>query len=170
MSKYSKSKVNKICKLISSDSYTIPEICRLSGISESTYHEWKATKLDFSEAIKNAEQQFLDSLAADAKKSLRKKVQGYNIVEKKTVTMPSKKKDSEAEHVLKEETTEKHIQPDVAAIIFTLVNADPEHWQNRFHSELTGKDGKDLIPEFDLSKLTAEERALLLKIAENAQP
>lgn len=35
-------------------------------------------------------------------------------------------------------------------------------------TEVTGKDGKDLIPDFDISKLSDEERKLLLGIAEKA--
>ena len=54
MAKYNIKIVEKICSLIRADSYTIAEVCRLSGISESTFHEWKASKPEFSEYIKKA--------------------------------------------------------------------------------------------------------------------
>ena len=70
MAKYSKAVVERICSLIQADSYTIPEICQQVGISESTYHEWKASKPEFSEAIKKATSAFLELLSVEAKKSL----------------------------------------------------------------------------------------------------
>ena len=44
-------------------------------------------------------------------------------------------------------TIKKHAQPDTAAIIFTLCNKAPNEYQNKYNTELTGKNGKDLIPE-----------------------
>ena len=149
MAKYSKKIVNQICSLIKKDSYTIAEICSLSGISESTYHEWKATKPEFSESIKKAGDDFDLMVVAEAKKSLVKMIKGYTVQEKKTVTCDSGKKDEETGKpivkVKEHSVTDKHIQPNVAATIFALVNRDPDNWKNRQNTELTGKDGKDLI-------------------------
>lgn len=149
MAKYSKKIVNKICSLIKKDSYTIAEICSLSGISESTYHEWKATKSEFSESIKKASDDFDEMIVAEAKKSLVKMIRGYTVQEKKTVTCDSGKKDETTGKpivkVKEHSVIDKHIQPNVAATIFALVNRDPDNWKNRQNTELTGKDGKDLI-------------------------
>jgi len=148
MSKYNRKRVNKICSLIKADSYTIAEICSLSGISESTYHEWKATKSEFSESIKKAEEDFYSFMIVEAKKSLVKLVQGYTVQEKRIVTLHRGKKNEEGEQpgIVKEHTvTDKHYQPNPTVIIFTLTNRDPDNWKNKLNTELTGKGGKDLI-------------------------
>lgn len=135
MAKYSKKIVENICSLIKKDSYTIAEICSLSGISQSTYFEWKAKKPEFSESIKKAEDEFYSFMIVEARKSLVKKIQGYTVQEKKTVTVDSGKKNDETGKPIvkvKEHTVvDKYIQPDTAAIIFTLSNRDPENWKNR---------------------------------------
>ena len=141
--------VESICNLIKSDSYTIAEICHNVGITEAIYFRWKSEKVEFFEAIKNAENERLKFFATEAKKSLLKKIQGYTVQEKRTVTVDSGRSDPSGKSIpkIKEQTiTDKHIQPDTAAIIFTLVNQDPDNWKNRQNSEITGKDGKDLIP------------------------
>lgn len=157
MAKYSKKIVNKICSLIKKDSYTIAEICSLSGISESTYHEWKASKSEFSESIKKASGDFDEMLVAEAKKSLVKKVKGYTVQEKRTVTVDSGKKNEESGKPIvkvKEHTLiEKHIQPDTAMIIFTLVNRDPDNWKNKMDNNVTG----DITLKSELDKLSDEE-------------
>lgn len=140
MAKYSKKITDKICALIKKDSYTVAEICSMSGISESTYFEWKAKKPEFSEAIKKAEDEFYSFMVVEARKSLVKKIQGYTVQEKKTVTVDSGKKNEETGKPVvkvKEHTVvEKHIQPDTAAIIFTLSNRDPENWKNKFDGNM----------------------------------
>lgn len=149
MAKYSKKIVNHICYLIRKDSYTIAEICSLVGISESTYHEWKTSKPEFSESVKKASNDFDEMIVAEAKKSLVKLIKGYTVQEKRTVTGDSDKKDEVTGKPIvkvKEHTViDKHIQPNVAATIFALVNRDPDNWKNKQNTELTGKDGKDLI-------------------------
>lgn len=47
MAKYNQRIVNKICELVKTDTYTVPELCAKVGISESTYHEWKKTHSEF---------------------------------------------------------------------------------------------------------------------------
>lgn len=142
MAKYSKNIVEKICSFIQTDSYTIPEICKQVGISESTYHEWRATKPEFSESIKKAQNEFMGMMASEAKKSLLKKVKGYEVEETKTVYVDSGKKTEDGKKAVprvKEQTKiTKHIQPDTAAIIFTLTNTDPERWKNRQTSDVNG--------------------------------
>lgn len=148
MAKYSKKMVAKIVGLLKSDTYTIAEICRQVGISTQTYHEWVNTREDFALAVEEAREELMQSMVIEAKKSLRKKIQGYDVTETKVVTVPSNQKtqDGKEKPRIKEQTTtKKHIQPDTAAIIFTLTNGDPEHWRNRQSTEVTGKDGQDLF-------------------------
>ena len=141
MAKYSRKIVEKICELVKSDSYTIPEICQQVGISESTFHEWKASKPEFSEALKIAEEEFLTLLAVEAKKSLLKKVRGYDVEETKTTYVDSGRKNNEGKSIprVKEQIKiTKHVQPDTVAIIFTLTNRFPDKWKNRQTSDVTG--------------------------------
>lgn len=160
MAKYNKKIVKNICSLIKRDSYTIAEICALVGISKETYYKWIGNKLDFADAIKNAKGEYDEFIAAEAKKSLLKKIQGYTVQEKKVVMVESKDKDETGKYKpkIKEQTIiDRHYQPDTAAIIFTLTNKVPEEYQNKYNTELTGKNGKDLINSIDLSKLSDEE-------------
>lgn len=103
---------------------------------------------EFAQAVEDASSELLDKMKVEAKKSLLKKIQGYDVTETKVVTIPSKVKDEKGnpKPIIKEQTTtKKHIPADTAAIIFTLTNRDPEHWRNRQTTEVTGKDGKDLF-------------------------
>lgn len=155
MAKYSKKRVAHICSLIKKDSYTIAEICSLSGITETTYYEWVNTKPEFSEQIEKAKEVYDQLLVSEAKKSLMKKVKGYTVKETKIVTVPSDKKDANGNPLpkIKEQTTiDKHFQPDTGAIVFALTNKASDEYKNRQNNEVTGKDGKDLF-----AKLTDEE-------------
>lgn len=142
MAKYSKKTVDMIVGLVKSDTYTIAEICRQVGITPKTYHQWMNDYPDFAEAIEQAKAERMQFFVQEAKKSLLKKINGYEATETAVTTVP----DKDGKPRIKEQKTyKKHIQPDTAAIIFTLTNGDPEHWQNRRTTEVTGKDGRDLF-------------------------
>lgn len=142
MAKYNKKIVEKIVELISSDNFTIAEICQNVGLAKDTYYRWLKEKSDFSDAIKKAESSRNEYFAVEAKKSLLKKIQGYTIDETKTIYVDSK----EGRPRIKEQTvTKKHIQPDTVAIIFTLTNQDSENWKNKQNTDVT-TNGKDVSP------------------------
>lgn len=154
----------KICELVATDSYTIVEVCQAVGIHRDTYNAWfNDEKSDFSDAIKKAKNDFLNSIAVEAQKSLLKKVKGYEVEETKTVYS-----DNNGKPKIKERTvTKKHIAPDTAALIYTLSNVDPANWKNRQSAEITGKNGGavEIKGEFDVTKLTEDE---LRRIANSA--
>lgn len=167
MARYNKKLVEKICSLIKEDRYTIAEICRCVDIAESTFFKWKSEKLEFSEAIKKAEEDFRQKMLVKCEKSLVKLVEGYTVKEKKVITVDSGKKDAKGNPIpkIKEQTIiDKHIQPNLGAIIHFQTNKDPDNWRNRQTNEVTGKDGKDLIPA---RVLTKEEAAEYLKELED---
>lgn len=148
MKKYNKKIAERILAMIRSDTYTITELCNNVGISRQTFYNWQNDNAEFAQAVEDASSELLDKMKVEAKKSLLKKIQGYEVTETKVVTIPSKQKDEKGnpKPIIKEQTTtKKHIQADTAAIIFTLTNRDPEHWRNRQTTEVTGKDGKDLF-------------------------
>jgi hypothetical protein len=76
-----------------------------------------------------------------------KKIRGYTEQEKKTVTVDTGKRDDEGKPIVRVKehaVTDKHFQPDTAAIIFALTNRDPDNRRNKINNELTGRGGKDL--------------------------
>lgn len=167
MAKFSKKTVDMIVGLVKSDTYTIAEICRQVGITPKTYHQWVNDYPDFADAIEQAKAERMQAMVIEAKKSLMKKIQGYDVTETKVVTIPGKQKDEKGnpKPIIKEQTTtKKHIQPDTAAIIFTLTNGDPEHWRNRQFTEVTGKDGKDLFASKTDEELDKEIEELKRKL------
>lgn len=127
--KYSKTLAARIGELVASDSYTIPELCKIVGISPSTYHEWNK-KPDFSEAIRLKKLEFEELIIVEAKRSLMRKVKGYTATDTKTIISPSKVSGS-PDTVKERIITEKHIAPDTVSVIFLLTNKAPEEFRNR---------------------------------------
>lgn len=162
MAKYTKELVKHICSLIESDSYSIEEVCSLSDISKETYYKWLKEKADFSDAIKKAKDSFNELLIVEAKKSLIKKIKGYTVQEKKTITADTGKVNDEGKPIVKvkeHSVFEKHIQPDTAAIIFTLCNRDSDNWKNRQDTNISG----EMTLTSDLDKLSDEELENLIR-------
>ena len=167
MKKYNKKIVEHILTMIRSDTYTITEVCNNVGITRQTFYQWQHDNPEFAQAVEDASNELLDKMKVEAKKSLLKKIQGYDVTETKVVTIPSKVKDEKGnpKPIIKEQTTtKKHIQADTAAIIFTLTNTDPEHWRNRQTTEVTGKDGKDLFLQISDEELDKEIADLKRKL------
>lgn len=159
--KYTNKMLNRIVGLIESDSYTIAEICQKVGISERSFYNYQKEFAEFADAIKKAKDKFDELCIVEAKKSLVKLVAGYTVDETKTIYVDGK----EGRPKIKEQTvTKKHYQPSLGAAIFVLTNKDPENWKNRQNNEITGKDGKDLIPEVDLSKIGKDQLKLVEEI------
>lgn len=152
MKKYNSKKADQIVELFRTDTYTVFEICRIVKISKSTLYRWMSEYPDFAQAIEDAKDERAQILVVAAKKSLRRKIEGYDVTETRVVTVPHKEKDKDGKTIekprIKEQiTTKKHIQPDTAAIIFTLTNGDPDHWRNRQTTELVGRNGNDLFAQ-----------------------
>jgi len=158
--KYSPKIKSKIVELLKADTYTISEICSIVGIATRTFYEWQNENEDFAKAVEQARLDRMQMFVKEAKKSLLKKIQGYTVDETKVVTVPGSERDENGRpkpRIKEQTTTKKHLAPDTAAIIFTLTNGEPETWRNRYFGEVTGKDGKDLIPPRVLTKKEAKE-------------
>lgn len=164
MAKYSCEIRDRICQLIENDSFTIPEICKLVGISVSTFHEWRASKLDFSDAVKKARDRFSDIMVVEAKRSLRKLICGYDYTESATESVDTGKIDDNGNKILKVKkhvSRKRHVEPNTVAIIFALTNLDPSNWQNRsnnrnFNVDLSYKSYLHHIDEMSDEELQAE--------------
>lgn len=161
MAKFSKKITGKIVELVKSDTYTIAEICRQVGISQRTYHLWIEEHPEFADAIEQAKEERMQFFVIEAKKSLLKKIKGYEVIETHVTTVPDKKGNPT---IKEQKNVKKHFQPDTAAIIFTLTNGDPEHWRNRQSTEVTGKDGKDLFANKTDEELDLEIAELTRKL------
>ena len=161
MAKYNKRIVKKITDLIRADSYTIAEICSQTGISESTFHEWKASKPEFSEKISRAREAFDEIIVKEAKESLRKLVNGYDVEEKTVVYVDSKGADGQSKPKIKEQkVVKKHFQPNPHSVQFVLTNKTGGEYKNFQTNELLGKDGKDLFASLTDEELDKRIRAL----------
>lgn len=155
MAKYSKDTKDKILDMLRTDTYTLSEICRAVGIGIATFYLWRDKYEDFAQAVEEAKEERMQFFVQEAKKSLLKKIQGYEVKETKLVTIPNKADPSKP--IIKEQTTTtKHVQADTAAIIFTLTNGDPTRWRNRQTTEVTGKDGKELFKSTSDEELDKE--------------
>lgn len=145
--KYTKETRERIYNLIRSDSYTVGEICTIVNIAERTFRDWKARHAEFAQGLKKAKNDFIESNLKDCERSLKKLINGYDYEEKRTTIVNDK---SGKPHVKEQIVRTKHIQPCLGAIIHYQTNMDPEHWSNKQTTEVTGKDGKDLIPEIEI--------------------
>lgn len=145
MAKYCKKIVKRITDLIEKDTYTIAEICSMSDINVDTYYDWLKNKPEFSEAITRARERFDQIIVKEAKNSLRKLVNGYEVEERKIVYVENQK-DAQGKPKIKEQvTTKKHFQPNPVSVQFVLTNKTNGEYRNYQTNELTGKDGKDLF-------------------------
>jgi hypothetical protein len=160
MAKYGRTIVKNITDLISQDNYTVEEICSLSGIHVDTYYDWLQKKPEFSEAITRARARYDGLLIKEAKNSLLKKIRGYTVQETRTVMVDSGKPGPDgkpAPKIRERVIIEKHIPGDTQIIIFVLTNKVPKEYMNRQTTELTGKNGKELLPARILTKKEAQE-------------
>lgn len=103
------------------------------SVAISTIALWKVEHAEFSDALK------LGKDAADARveRSLYQKAIGYSHEAVKIFADPKTGAEQVVPYV-------EHYAPDTTAAIFWLKNRKPQEWRDR--QELTGADGKDLIP------------------------
>lgn len=159
--KYNKKVAERILAMIRADTYTITEVCNNVGISRQTFYNWLNDNPEFAQAVEDANNELLDKMNIEAKKSLMKKIKGYDVIETHVTTVPGK----DGNPVIKEQkNVKKHIAADTAAIIFTLTNCDPDNWKNRHSSEITGKNGKDLLANKTDEELEREIAELQRKL------
>lgn len=114
--------------------------CKKAGISDETLATWMRDNLEFLAVVKNAEDEFRNwehtQLLASAKKSLRVLIEGQEYDE----TITEYENDGNGQPRIKRQTTKtKKVLPSATAVIFALVNRDPENWKNRINSEVEAK-------------------------------
>lgn len=136
---YTPERVKRICDAIERGE-TNETAARIGGIAVGTFCRWMDEKSEFNEAVKRAKAAFEDwqmnGILEDARKSLKTLVCGQEYEEIKT-----EYENDSAGHprIKKQIRITKKILPNATAVIFALCNRDPEHWQNRVNTELSGK-------------------------------
>lgn len=118
---------NLIVEMVEADSYTIEEMCMAAGISGQTYYDWKEKDPVFVENLKKAAIKGRMNFAVMAKNSLRRLIEGFEATD---VTV-AEKLGRKGEIITTTTKTTKIYKPDIAAVIFTLTNVDPDNWKNR---------------------------------------
>ena len=88
MAKYNEESVEKIVLLIEDDFCSVAEICRVMGISRKTFYTWKDTKPELAREITNAENRREERTRQMLYSSLKKRLDGYILVEEKEIYMP----------------------------------------------------------------------------------
>ena len=118
----------KLCKL----GATLFDIAQFFEVSTRTISRWMNEHEDFCLAIK------VGGAPADERviASLFHRATGYSFESEKIFNFQGE--------IVRAATTE-HVPPDATAAIFWLKNRRPAEWRDR--KEMTGADGKDLIPE-----------------------
>ena len=108
--------------------------CKKVGISKSTFYEWLESYPDFSDSLKKARKEFRETIVQTLEQSLWKRAAGYEVEEVKNEYRTLK---DGSKVLVKSSKTTKHFPPDTGALIFALINLDPENWKNKQDNRLS---------------------------------
>jgi hypothetical protein len=117
--------------------HTEASVAARFGVGVSTWERYKSEHEEFREAIRQAGM----NATALVVNSLFKRAKGYEFEETQVIfDAPQKDKDGKLRNPIREiRKTTKHIAPDTAAIIFWVINRDPEHWKNSQYINHSGE-------------------------------
>ena len=152
MAKYSQRLAKEVAALIEEDSYTISEICRMMRISRKTFYEWKAAIPEFKKAIEQAEEKRQENLLFIARNSLKKKLEGYTVVEERITYVPDKNNPERL--VIKNKVVKrKYCPPDNTAIRQVLDKHDEKQKTIEEEQKANRKEEQpELVIEFNSNK------------------
>ena len=128
---------DRIFDLYRDGKFTIESCCKENGIAIRTLHNWIAADAEIAHEYKKAKDESgkmgREWLREKALDSLQKLIAGFWIEEPETETETTEIKGKNGNVVqtitrTKTRTKKRYIQPNPTAIIFTLKNRDPEHW------------------------------------------
>lgn len=127
--------IDKLCELVSTDEYSIKELCHNVGIAEGTFYNWKRENEDFVAQLKEADQKRLEFFKVEARKAALKKLQGYDYTEEH-ITMVD---DGLGKPKIKEKkTVKRHVAPSDTQIMYVLNNTDPDNFAYKEKHEHSG--------------------------------
>ena len=134
MAKYTERLAEKIVSLIEEDTYSITEICKRLKITRKSFYEWRDKKPAFRKAIEAAMESRDEALAITARRSLRKKLEGYTLTEVRTTYVPDKENPDKL--VLKTRVVrQKEYAPDTHAIRLVLSHNETKEEENKEQSQ-----------------------------------
>ncbi|MBS5908269.1 MAG: hypothetical protein KIC84_13700 [Dysgonomonas mossii] len=134
MAKYTEKLAEKIVSLIEEDTYSITEICKHLKITRKSFYEWRDKKPEFRKAIEVAIESRDETLAITARRSLKKKLEGYTLTEVRTTYVPDKENPDKL--VLKTRVVrQKEYAPDTHAIRLVLSHNETKEEENKEHSQ-----------------------------------
>lgn len=114
------------------------DFLRYFKIDDRTYYNWYKKKPEYKQAIDNAKEKYKKALTRDLVTSLATAAKGYDKDIVETEFVPSKGNESKPTIKVQRKKT-LHFMPNIGAAIFLLTNLDPEHYQNRQHTDIGGK-------------------------------
>ena len=136
MAKYTERLAEKIVSLIEEDTFSITEICKHLKITRKSFYEWRDKKPEFRRAIEAAIESRDETLAITARRSLKKKLEGYTLTEIRTTYVPDKENPDKL--VLKTRVVrQKEYAPDTHAIRLVLLHNETKEEENKEHKPLT---------------------------------
>ncbi|MFR0677760.1 hypothetical protein [Dysgonomonas mossii] len=134
MAKYTERLAEKIVSLIEEDTYSITEICKHLKITRKSFYEWRDKKPAFRKAIEAAIESRDETLAITARRSLKKKLEGYTLTEVRTTYVPDKENPDKL--VLKTRVVrQKEYAPDTHAIRLVLSHNETKEEENKEQSQ-----------------------------------
>lgn len=134
MAKYTERLAEKIVSLIEEDTYSITEICKHLKITRKSFYEWRDKKPEFRKAIEAAMESRDEALAITARRSLKKKLEGYTLTEIRTTYVPDK--DNPDKLVLKTRVVrQKEYASDTHAIRLVLSHNETKEEEKKEHSQ-----------------------------------
>lgn len=134
---------------------TDDELADFFRVRVSTIHNWKKRHNEFLDALKRGKE------VADANVSDRlfQRAMGFEHDSEEIKVVNG---------VVERVPVRKIYPPDPTSAIFWLKNRQPEKWRDKQTTELTGKDGKDLMQNLDLSKLSDKELIIYHELIKKA--
>ncbi len=134
MAKYTERLAEKIVSLIEEDTYSITEICKYLKITRKSFYEWRDKKPEFRKAIEAAMESRDETLAITARRSLKKKLEGYTLTEIRTTYVADKENPDKL--VLKTRVVrQKEYAPDTHAIRLVLLHNETKEEENKEQSQ-----------------------------------
>lgn len=100
------------------DGLTDEQIAQNMGICRDTLIEWKKKYSDISDTLKKGK----EVVDIQVENALLKRALGYSYIESST---------EKTGNSVKQKITQKHVAPDVTALIFWLKNRRPDKWRDK---------------------------------------
>jgi transposase-like protein len=131
---------NRICEIYGEGRFTIESVCADHGVEYSTFVKWcyefQEIQQIYKKAKENHSKATKERIREKAQTALERALTTYHVDESEVEEMFDKKNRLVGKKV---RAKKKAINPNVAAIIFALKNADPSNWSDQLGIDLGGE-------------------------------